>query len=176
MSRITEKSIQFHAYVGSQNLMLLALTTHKEVNVILADDDEDDRILFKEAMDETHKNVKLSFAENGEELMQKLTDPKLPLPDLIFLDLNMPLKNGQECLEEIRQNKRLRNIPIIIYSTSSSKEHIEQTYQEGANLYIKKPTSFQELKKVTQRVFSLDWDHYLPRPKKENYLLRLKTP
>ena len=92
--------------------------------VLLTDDDASDRILFKDAIEQLELNVSLNMLEGGVELMKHLTDKKNVLPDFIFLDLNMPGKNGYECLEEIRADERLKNLCVIIYSTSSKLEDI----------------------------------------------------
>src|SRR3954470_20640516 len=99
--------------------------------IILADDDADDRELFREALNETHKTM-FKTAKDGLSLMQLLKDGK-ELPDAIFLDLNMPRMNGHECLKEIKKDKHLRKIPVLIYSTSKSPEYIQETYENGAS-------------------------------------------
>src|SRR4051812_4354327 len=104
--------------------------------VMLADDDPDDRLLFKDAIGEISKDIAIHTLAGGVELMAHLNDPQNPLPDLIFLDLNMPRKNGFESLEEIRQNARLKSLCVIIYSTSSQFKDILETLNKGANLYF----------------------------------------
>jgi len=103
----------------------------KIIKIVLADDDEDDRMLFKEAIDEINIQTKLSLFNNGQELMDYLLLPNVVLPNLIFLDLNMPIKNGQQCLIEIRNNPKLKDLCIAIYSTSSSENDIEETFLNG---------------------------------------------
>src|SRR6478672_4937519 len=109
------------------------------LKILLADDDPDDRELFTEAA-ESH-DVSVESVPNGIELMQTLIHAAA-LPDFILLDLNMPEKGGKECLHEIRQYNKFDSVPVIIYSTSSSKKDIEDTFSMGANLYITKPNSF----------------------------------
>ena len=116
-------------------------------NIFLADDDSDDIFLFREALKEVTGNVVVHVAENGDVLLKMLAS-QLHEPDLIFLDLNMPIKNGIDCLKEIKQKDRLKDIAIAIYSTSSSDADVEETFVLGANVYIKKPNDFSELKKV----------------------------
>lgn len=122
--------------------------------ILLADDDPDDRELFAEAagMHDAH----VIGVPNGMQLMANLLQTDA-LPDVIMLDLNMPEKDGKECLREIREHDRLRAIPVVIYSTSSAKKDIDDTQQMGANLYITKPNSFAELKKAIQRLLAIDW-------------------
>ena len=95
------------------------------------------------------------------------------LPDLIFLDLNLPIMNGFECLDIIRSTPHLKNLMIAIYSTSSADRDIEETFKKGANIYIKKPSSFNELKKSLKQVVKMNWTYYLNGFKKENFLLKI---
>jgi DNA-binding response OmpR family regulator len=125
--------------------------------IFLADDDADDRVLFKDALEQVNENVSLVMHDGGVELMKHLLDETNPLPDLIFLDLNMPRKNGFECLEEIRANTRLKNLCVIIYSTSSQFKDILETLNKGANLYFTKPSTFHELSNRLKQVLNLNW-------------------
>jgi CheY-like chemotaxis protein len=144
--------------------------TRKSFTIFLADDDADDRFLFQEAVAES-ENILLTTMKDGLELMRKLTNGPGRLPDAIFLDLNMPFKNGHECLREIKDNAALKNIPVVIYSTSTNRMQIESVYKDGANLYIPKPDSFSKLKSIIQKIFTLDWQEYTPQPAKENFVL-----
>ncbi|MEH6679927.1 MAG: response regulator [Sediminicola sp.] len=143
------------------------------LNVVLADDDEDDRVLFKEAMDEIRVRTKLSLFENGQELMDFLLLPNILLPQVVFLDLNMPLKNGMQCLKEIRGHKRLDSLSVAIYSTSSSEKDIEETFINGANIYINKPNNFSMLKEAIEKVLQINWQYHTSNLDKSNFLLRL---
>jgi len=141
--------------------------------IILADDDEDDRLLFTDAFDELRISTKVKTFKDGAELMNYLDGGDSVLPDILFLDLNMPKKNGIQCLKEIKANKKLENIAIAIYSTSSSEEHIEETFVKGANIYIKKPNNFETLKKVLQDVVTINWQYHTSGMSKENFLLKI---
>lgn len=141
--------------------------SEKIYKVLLADDDPDDRDLFVEAINEY--NVDVDSVWNGVQLMKKL-DRNENLPDFIFLDLNMPEKGGKECLQEIRGHEKLKDIPVIIYSTSSSKKDIDETFELGANLYITKPSSFSELRKTVKEIMSLDWAQYQPFSQRNNFV------
>lgn len=143
------------------------------LRVLLADDDVDDRELFAEAIEESGAKVKLDFAEDGDQLLQKLENIS-QLPHLIFLDLNMPNKNGKECLAEIRRNEKLKDIPVIIYSTSSSDFDINETFEKGANLYISKPYSFKELVKIARQVLTIDWEYRKPGHSRAKFVFSLK--
>jgi len=141
--------------------------------ITLADDDEDDRLLFTDAFDELKINTVVSTFNNGQLLMDFLNNPESVLPHIIFLDLNMPIKNGIDCLKEIKQNERFKNIAIAIYSTSSSDDDVENTFVLGANVYIKKPADFNTLKKILNDVVTVNWQYYTSGLNKENFLLRL---
>lgn len=143
------------------------------IYITLADDDEDDRLFFTEAFSELKINTRVNTVNDGVELMDFLNDESSILPNVLFLDLNMPRKNGVECLLEIKQNHRFKDIAIAIYSTSSSEEHIEETFVNGANIYIKKPNDFNTLKKVLSDVVTLNWQYHTSGLNKDNFLLRL---
>ncbi|MBU7585170.1 MAG: response regulator [Nostoc sp. TH1S01] len=122
------------------------------VTILMADDDEDDSMLIREAITASQLPINLYAVSNGEELMDYLyhrgqyTDSSLaPRPSLILLDLNMPKKNGLEVLKEIKTDPELRPIPIIVLTTSKAEENIYHTYSLGANSYIVKPMTFSAL-------------------------------
>lgn len=141
-------------------------------NIILADDDTDDCELFQDAVKELSVQTKLSILKNGVALMTTLVETVPPSPDVIFLDLNMPLKNGYEALIEIRNTPKLKNIPIVIFSTTASEDAVNKTYEHGANYYIRKPSSFPLLVKVIETVLALEmWQ--TPQTPKEKYLLQI---
>ena len=117
------------------------------VNIVLADDDDDDCLFFKDALGDIHFSGCLKTVSNGEDLMILLQQNSI-LPDVVFLDLNMPLKNGFECLAEIRNMKQFNDLKIIIFSTANDLETIQTLYERGANYFIQKPSSFSQLKNV----------------------------
>ena len=140
--------------------------------MLLADDDEDDRMLFRDAVAEINPLVSVQTVNDGEELMNYLATFAVFLPELLFLDLNMPLKNGFQCLEEIRQNELLQDLLIIIYSTTANPKEVEEVYNKGANLFIKKPSSFTELRRILAEVFSLDLKQYVDTIQKEKFVVK----
>jgi CheY-like chemotaxis protein len=124
----------------------------KPITILMADDDEDDRMLAREALEECRLANNLHFVEDGEELMDYLChrgqysiSANSPRPGLILLDLNMPRKDGREALQEIKADPDLRQIPIVILTTSQAEEDIYRTYDLGANSYITKPVTFESL-------------------------------
>lgn len=141
-------------------------------SIILADDDEDDRVFFTEAFDELKINTKVNTFKDGVELMEFLNQDDIQIPEIIFLDLNMSKKNGLECLKEIKSNEKFADTAIAIYSTSSSEEHIEETFVRGANIYIKKPNDFNTLKKILSEVVTVNWQYHTSGMNKDNFILR----
>lgn len=128
-------------------------------SIYLADDDVDDRELFVDALKEVDPSVVLTQAKDGVQLMEILNTIKDPLPEILFLDLNMPGKSGFECLEEIRrQGGSLKEINIIILSTSNDPQDIERALLLGANFYAVKPNCFDMLKSFVKEMLQLDWD------------------
>jgi CheY-like chemotaxis protein len=115
--------------------------------ILLADDDDDDSFLFREALQQISPESHLIVASNGMELTHAIQS-YTPQPDIIFLDMNMPVKNGLECLEEIRSTQGFEKIPVVILSTSVAQYLWESAYKGGANLYIQKPTSFDGLVEI----------------------------
>ncbi len=143
------------------------------MNIILTDDDEDDRMLFSEALEEIAIQTKLSLFKHGQELLDYLIQPHIVLPNLIFLDLNMPIKNGLQCLSEIRSNPKLKDVRVAIYSTSSSDKDIKDSFFNGANMYINKPNCFNKLKETVEKVLSINWQYHTSNLNKDTFLFRI---
>jgi DNA-binding response OmpR family regulator len=115
------------------------------MNILIVDDDEDDRDLFCDAVSVVDPQINCIMARNGEEALSGLKSDHFPRPDLIFLDLNMPRVNGVQCLREIKSHTALSTIPVVIYSTSKRKEDKDATKNLGAIYFISKPSSLREL-------------------------------
>ena len=109
--------------------------------------------------------------DNGITLMQSLNDESGNLPDVIFLDINMPGKSGKECLKEIKNNKKFNQVLVVIYSTSGTENDISDTYASGANLYIRKPNTFSGIINVIKKVLTLDIDTFKITPSKKSFLI-----
>jgi CheY-like chemotaxis protein len=127
--------------------------------ILMVDDDPDDRLLFKEACSEVRLRNSLEFLENGEQLVDCLKRQGdyadlegEPYPGIILLDLNMPLKDGREALEEIKADPKLRHIPIIVLTTSKDEDDILSSYGLGASSYIVKPISLDRLMRVVNSI------------------------
>jgi CheY-like chemotaxis protein len=146
---------------------------HHTKTILLAEDDADDRMFFEDVLKEVGMETNLLVADDGVELMNVLDETVPPPPDVIFLDLNMPKKNGFECLKEIRQTDKLKGIPVIIFSTSDSVDAINATYSLGANFYMRKPRSFDMLKKAIETVLAKELTIGTEQVSKEKYLLAI---
>lgn len=145
---------------------------HSALRILLADDDEDDRMFFVDAIKEGKLQTSVETVGDGKELMDLLNiRSDGTLPHVIFLDLNMPRKNGFECLQEIRSNNKFREIAIVIYSTSISESDIHETFVKGANIYLKKPNSFIALKQAISRILSINWQYHTSSLNRENFVM-----
>ena len=140
-------------------------------HIIITDDDEDDRMLFAEALEEIELPVVVTEASNGAELMDILHKEPVPVPEVVFLDLNMPVKDGFECLQEIRKEKGdIKDLNIVVLSTSSNKATIDKCFELGASYYGVKPHSFGKLKELLSSVLAMDWNTY-EKPDRAHFVL-----
>ena len=147
------------------------LEKKQPVKVVLADDDKDDQELFIEALDATNIETEVTTVENGQELLDHLKDDSQPTPDIIFTDINMPIKGGKEALAEIRSDENLKEIPTVMLSTSDHPKDIEDTFNKGANLYVQKPNSFTMFILILKKVFVLHWTKALLKPVKNLFFV-----
>lgn len=123
-----------------------------QTRFLLVDDDEDDICVFKEVLEDVNPAINLACAGDGKEALKLLKQEQNKLPDVIFLDLNMPLMGGKECLSELKKDPQLKRIPVIMYTTSSQSKDIEETMLSGAICFITKPTSLRELKNILSSI------------------------
>jgi CheY-like chemotaxis protein len=149
------------------------MINHDALYLLLADDDDDDRLFFKEALEEVKVRTVLNTVNDGSQLMNYLNKPGIRLPHIVFLDLFMPVKNGMECLTEIRRNNKLKDLTVAIYSITGTEQVIEEAFVKGANIYIKKPYDFSELKNILSQVINMSWQYYTSGLRKENFLLNI---
>jgi CheY-like chemotaxis protein len=147
----------------------------KQLNILLADDDTDDCIFFKEALGELLLSTHLTTVNDGEQLMQLLTNETNVLPHVLFLDLNMPRKNGFECLMEIKLSKKLKQLPVIVFSTSFEQEVVNQLYKNGAQYFIRKPSEFSQFKNIIQLSLALMTKENISQPTRENFVITVET-
>lgn len=140
------------------------------IQILLADDDTDDRLLFKEALEELTIATHLTVVKDGEQLLELLTKKGNKLPDVLFLDLNMPRKNGFIALGEIKRNSQLDQLPVIIFSTAFEPSKVKQVFNDAAHYYVRKPAGFSQLKKIIHQALTLiTQDNSMPG--KENFVL-----
>lgn len=140
-------------------------------HILLADDDQDDNILFQDILDELSLSTHLTTVSNGEQLMQFLNETKEQLPDVLFLDLNMPRKNGFDCLLEIKRSEKLKLLSVIIFSTSYDPEIVSLLYKNGAQYYIRKPNSYAKLKNDIHHALTLTEKSNIEYPLREKFVL-----
>jgi CheY-like chemotaxis protein len=149
------------------------MSPSKSIVILMADDDADDRLLAKDALNECRLANDLHFVENGEELLDYLQRrgrytslADAPRPGLILLDLNMPKKDGREALKEIKADPELRKIPVVVLTTSKADTDIGCIYELGANSFISKPVSFDSLVEV-MKILGRYWFEIVELPVKK---------
>ncbi len=150
------------------------MSEEEKMNIILADDDEDDRNLFKQAIEELGLNIDLKLFNSGDDLLDYLFDlDKEELPHILFLDLNMLCTKYEDCLKDIRKNSKFQDMSIAIYSTSTSEKDVHNTFIGGANIYINKPNDFEILKKSLREVLKINWQFHTSGLSKDTFLFSI---
>ena len=127
--------------------------------------------MLADAIKSVRKNFALVHVDNGEQLMDYLSRCNGNSPHLIFLDLNMPKKNGLACLEEIRANPIFKDTAVAVYSASSSDDDIESAFVAGANIFITKPNSFEALQKIVADTLSINWQYHTNYLSMDNFMM-----
>jgi len=125
-------------------------------NIFLVDDDVDDQLFFTDALREIDSNISCAIANNGREALDYLRKMTL-LPEILFLDLNMPFMNGYECLSHLKNELRLSRIPVVIFTTSNDPKDAEITHQLGAEVFLSKPNEFKLLREKLEKILALDF-------------------
>jgi CheY-like chemotaxis protein len=143
----------------------------ENINILLADDDNTDCLLFKDALEELPVTATLTIVHNGEELIEEITKEGSSFPDVLFLDLNMPRKNGFVSLGEIKRNTELQDLPVVIFSTASDEATVKNVFRDAAHYYICKPPDFLQLKKVIYEALMLITQKNNLLPLKENFMI-----
>jgi len=147
----------------------------RKLNVLLAEDDNADCLLFEEVIAELPVTVNLFTVTNGDQLLEWLNKKGNKPPDVLFLDLNMPRKNGFAALREIKNNAKLEDLPVVIFTTANDKERIKQVYKDAAHYYIRKPNKFPDLKKLVYKVLVLVAENNISLPGKEHFILKVDS-
>jgi CheY-like chemotaxis protein len=122
--------------------------------ILMADDDPDDFFLTQLALDESGAQIELHRVPDGKVLLDYLLNERFPLPSLILLDLNMPCIDGKQVLSVLKADRNLRHIPVVVYTSSTSRDDVVRCYQLGASTYIPKPASFQSLVKSMKTLYT----------------------
>ena len=134
----------------------------------MADDDRDDYVILQQAALKIENPLTITYAANWIELLRLLVKTE---PDILFLDLNMPVKDGFECLESLRADKRFIKLPIIIYSTSLSKIDIDKAHQKGANYFVVKPHAIQDISNMLSKVTSMSKEDLTATVSREKFVI-----
>ena len=141
------------------------------LNIYLAEDDPDDKEFFKDSLKLVHPRSNLFPFDDGEQLMNHLKKSTGIPPDIIFLDINMPRKNGKECLVEIRKDHTFKHIPVIMFTTSVTESDVAFAFQKGANLFVNKPASFLLQMEVLRQILSLHINRQLFNTARQHFVL-----
>jgi len=142
--------------------------SNKIKDVLLAEDDPDDALIFELAVKELPFPFVLRHAEDGDMLFVMINQM---IPDIIFLDINMPCKDGVTCITQIRKNESLDHVPVIMYTSLKSVEYVNKCYESGANFFLIKANSIGELTEKLEKIFSIDWKNYMYYPPKNQFVM-----
>ena len=134
----------------------------------MADDDKDDFLILKEAAEKAGETFQVSYAANWIELWRFILKT---VPDLLFLDINMPVKDGIECLQLIRNERKYDCIPILMYSTSVSKVDVDKAYKNGANYFIVKPNAIDDITSIIKKLLSMGKEALLSVPPRDEFVM-----
>lgn len=156
----TIASKHFHISLGEYNFEMK--------DILLAEDDHDDVLTFDLALKEMSFPCLLRVADDGEQLFKKLQEA---IPDILFVDINMPCKDGVSCIMEIRKNRAYDTMPVVMLTSFKSSKHIDAAYSGGANYYIVKPTTIPLLAKMLKVVFAHPWNTQMYFPSKKQFVL-----
>lgn len=144
-----------------------------QIHILLAEDDDDDHLFFREAIQQSRLPIKLSHTEDGQKLLDFLE--KGDLPDVLFLDINMPNIDGLEALKQIRTKPKYNNLPIVVFSTRGFKSTIDSCFSYGADIFVVKPNSFQDLIGVIKKFCHKDWKSNFSTTRPEYYQSQSST-
>lgn len=141
--------------------------------IILTDDNLEDQVMFKNAIKAAKFKSSMKVLNNGVELMDYLAKEN-ELPDVVFLDINMPLKNGLECLQEIRSDKRFKELVIVMFSNTTSQEKIENSFENGANVYLSKTHNKEILYNAIQKIITYTHLYKTPPFQIDNFIMKIE--
>lgn len=145
------------------------MTMYEAKDVLVAEDDMDDFLQFELAVKEITTSIYLRHAPDGELLFQQL---KQAIPDLLFLDIEMPCKSGIDCILEIRRDPRYNYMPVIMFTSHDRQAYINQSYENGANYFLLKPSTVNALRQKLEMIFSRQWKHQFYFPPLHEFVLK----
>lgn len=143
------------------------------LSVILVDDDEGNRIVFKKILKELKIGVKIQSFGNGENLMEYLNSQEALVPEILFMNYNISMKNSLECLSEIKTDFRFDNMVTAVYAENLSESEIEDVFVNGANVFIKKKEDYTAMKKVLSEVITINWQYYTSGLNRDNFIMKV---
>lgn len=143
------------------------------LNVIVADNDENTLIFFKNIFKELKISIKVQCFNNGESLMEYLNNNDAVVPEIVFIKYTIPGKNSMDCIEEIKANTKFSNMVTAIYDEEISENEIEEAFVKGNNICIRKPSDFGTLKKVLTEVITINWQYHTSGLNKDNFILKV---
>jgi CheY-like chemotaxis protein len=144
------------------------MTNEHPMHILMADDDKDDYYFLKEAAERTGQPLKVSYAANWLEVWKFIIKT---LPYFVFIYMNMPVKNGLECLQLLREDRKYDDVSIIIYSTSVSKNDIDKAYEHGANYFVVKPNAIDDITNMVKKIYSMGKDTLRATPPREEFVI-----
>ncbi|UHO37558.1 response regulator [Chryseobacterium capnotolerans] len=143
------------------------------LNVIVADNDENTLIFFKNIFKELKISIKVQCFSSGKNLMEYLTNNDAVIPEIVFINYNISGKDCMECIDELKTNPKFNNMVTAIYSEEISENEIEETFVKGNNICIRKPSDFGTLKKVLTEVITINWQYHTSGLNKDNFILKI---
>lgn len=142
--------------------------TEIERDILLAEDDQDDVEIFETALQQLHMPYVMRRADNGDVLFLLL---KERIPYILFLDIQMPCRDGVACIIDIRKNREYDKLPVVMYTSRMSDKIVEECFRNGANLYMTKTNTINALVAKLRKVFSIDWSDYLHYPPQDHFVV-----
>jgi CheY-like chemotaxis protein len=143
------------------------------LNVILVDNGEENRIFFKKVFKDLKVGIKIQIFENDENLMEYLNSEQAVIPEILFMKKEIPKKNSLECLEEIKTDFRFDNMVIAIYSDNLSAAEEEEIFVKGANIVMRKPENYDDMKKVLSEIVTINWQYHTSGLNKNNFIMKV---
>lgn len=143
------------------------------LNVIVADNDENTLIFFKNIFKELKISIKVQCFSSGKNLMEYLTNNDAVIPEIVFINYTISGKDCIECIDELKTNPKFNNMVTAIYSEEISENEIEETFVKGNNICIRKPSDFGTLKKVLTEVITINWQYHTSGLNKDNFILKI---